>query len=106
MIDSKKSINCLAGVNLVYQPGLFLTTALNSKKHPGVYHIRSLIEDLIDRLRLDYMDTPHVAKDYSAATSQAAMVPVLQNSDEKPLGDIEAYWSAAECQEMDNASFP
>eukprot|EP00957_Ditylum_brightwellii_P042526 3220231-Ditylum_brightwellii.AAC.1 len=44
VIGSRKSVNCLAGVNCVYQP----------------------------------------------------------DSDEKSLGDIEAYWSAEECHEIDN----
>eukprot|EP00957_Ditylum_brightwellii_P178053 13562152-Ditylum_brightwellii.AAC.1 len=74
VIDNRKSVNCLAGVNHVYQPGLFLTTTLNSKQHPGVSCIRSLIEDMIDRLRSRYFHKPHVAKDYSDAMSQAAMV--------------------------------
>eukprot|EP00957_Ditylum_brightwellii_P119551 9121955-Ditylum_brightwellii.AAC.1 len=50
VIDSRKSINCLAGVNCVYQLGLFLATTLNSKQHPGVNCVRSLIEDMMDRL--------------------------------------------------------
>ena len=50
VIDSRKSVNCLAGVNCVYQPCLFLITTLNNKQHPGVNCIRSLIEDMIDRL--------------------------------------------------------
>eukprot|EP00957_Ditylum_brightwellii_P069967 5314004-Ditylum_brightwellii.AAC.1 len=72
-IDSRKSVNCLAGVNDVYKPGLFLTTTLNSKQHPGVNCIRSLIEDMIDRLMSKYSHKPHVAKEYSDAMSQAAM---------------------------------
>eukprot|EP00957_Ditylum_brightwellii_P201482 15325844-Ditylum_brightwellii.AAC.2 len=76
VVDSRKSVNCLVGVNHVYQS----------------------------------------AKEYSDAMSQATMVPIprcynkvfdlffrwIVESDEKPLGDIDAYWSAAECQEMNN----
>eukprot|EP00957_Ditylum_brightwellii_P044025 3341065-Ditylum_brightwellii.AAC.1 len=47
---------------------------------------------MMDRLRFEYMDTSHFSKEYSAAMSQAAMM----------LCDIETYWSAAECQDMDN----
>eukprot|EP00957_Ditylum_brightwellii_P128128 9772628-Ditylum_brightwellii.AAC.1 len=70
----------------------------------------------MDRLRLEYTNTPHVAKEHSATMSQTAMVPILccynkvpdsffrwiADSDKKLLGDIEAYWSAAECQEIGN----
>eukprot|EP00957_Ditylum_brightwellii_P055722 4222392-Ditylum_brightwellii.AAC.1 len=70
---------------------------------------------MMDRLMSEYSHKQHVAKEYSDAMSQAAMAPILRyynkvfdffrwivESDEKLLGDIEAYWSAAECQEMDN----
>eukprot|EP00957_Ditylum_brightwellii_P182217 13882110-Ditylum_brightwellii.AAC.1 len=73
-VDSRKSVNCLAGVNCVYQPGLFLTTTLNNKQHPDVNYIRSLIEDMIDKLMSEYFHKPHAAKEYSDAMSQAAIV--------------------------------
>eukprot|EP00957_Ditylum_brightwellii_P041072 3110387-Ditylum_brightwellii.AAC.1 len=60
VIGSRKSVNCLAAT-------------LNSKQHSGVNCIRSLIDNMMDRLRLGYMHKSHVAKEYNAAMSQATM---------------------------------
>eukprot|EP00957_Ditylum_brightwellii_P156902 11941307-Ditylum_brightwellii.AAC.1 len=73
VIDDRKSVNCLVGVNCVYQPGYLLTTTLNSKQHPGANRIRSLIEDMMDRLISEYSHKPHLIKEYSDVMSQAAM---------------------------------
>eukprot|EP00957_Ditylum_brightwellii_P088949 6773344-Ditylum_brightwellii.AAC.1 len=53
----------------------------------------------MDRLISKCSHKPHVIKECSDAMSQAAMIV---ESEEKTLSDIEAHWSAAECQEMDN----
>eukprot|EP00957_Ditylum_brightwellii_P047512 3608420-Ditylum_brightwellii.AAC.1 len=58
VIDSRKSVNYLAGVSYVYQPDYMMNT-----------------------LRSGYSHKPHLAKEYSAAISQAAMrhIGVLQS---------------------------
>eukprot|EP00957_Ditylum_brightwellii_P003772 286645-Ditylum_brightwellii.AAC.1 len=116
VIDSRKSMNCLAGVNCVYQPGYFLTTTLNSKHHPGIKRIRSMVDKFLEEYMFYFVDRSHIAEEYSASLMQAAMVPIFHcynkvfdsffrwiiESKEKSLGEIEAYWCATECWEIDN----
>ena len=85
-----------------------LTTTLNASQFPGVKQVCTVLEQRIHKFQEEYSSMK--ATEYCAAIRQAALVHIFRSytkvfqlflnwitdSSERPLGEVEAFWSAAE----------
>lgn len=116
VIDSDRSVNCLATMNRHMNPGLFYTHTLNQANHPGIRCITELVNKKCDEIEREMVNSNVSAcliAEMKQSLHQAASTAIfrcyrkvmesainwiLYSSDE-PLGKVNVAWIVSEFSE-------
>lgn len=116
VIDSDKSVNCLATMNRHMNAGLFYTHTLNQTHHPGVRNITTLVEQKCQDVEKSMSNAnlcPVLIEEYKNSIHQAMSNIIFRSyrkimesafhwilhSPDEPLGKIKAAWIVSEFSE-------